>query len=602
MGMVDQIGIDIGSQVLKWVSLRTTSKGPFLTGLGMKAIPYHEGGDERTILRETLKHLLQEAPFSLKRASLAVYGEGFHLLRLSLPSMPRSELSEAIRWELKGQLSFPLETAQTDFYILDEYQEEGIKKLDLMAVVCPLDQIEGTLSIVKEAGLKPEHLTIPPLALSRAFLEQRGGGADEVVALIDLGAARTRISFIKKGLVQYYREVSPGGLDLTRAIAEGIGSEAPPEALYEEAEKIKYALGLALEEDEKGVIEASIPSSPQEGKGLSESLLQSASYRVRPLLEKLGGELHRSIDYFQSSSGGGRVSQVLLTGGTAKMPSLTLFLRKELNLPVHLFNPLEKLPYDGDRVDPSLRTDHGTQFAAAFGLALSQKERIELLPIKTSFWQSFRSIRDLKRQVSILSLFSFLIVLLTLLGFSWIVSKMNGEGASLQRELEHRTEKIKGIEDIRAKITLLKEKEAQLKGRLLLVPQWIGPSSYSEVLKGITQALPQNVALRGISLQTKTEGQKGEVRSPSSREKPWPDRKQEVLYLSGLAFGNDLQCLTAMARMVERLEGNPLFRDVRLLSMEEEKSYNQPGVRFEMACDVEPLPVKEKRQEKRSKD
>lgn len=601
--MADQIGIDIGSQVLKWVSLQTTSKGPFLTGLGMKEIPYHEGEDERTILRETLKHLLQEAPFPVKRASLAVYGEGFHLLRLSLPSMPRLELSEAIRWELKGQLSFSLEAAQTDFYILDEYQEEGIKKLDLMAVVCPLAQIERTLSIVKEAGLRPEHLTIPPLALSRAFLEQKEGGTDEVFVLIDLGATRTRISFIQEGLVRYYREVSPGGLDLTRAILEGLSSKAPPQALYEEAEKIKYALGPALGPNEKGVLEAPSSSPPKEGKGLSESLLQSASYRVRPLLEKLAGELHRSIDYFQSGSGGGRVSQVLLTGGSAKMPWLTPFLRNELNLPVHLFNPLEKLPYDADRVNPSLRTDHGTQFAVAFGLALSQKERIELLPIKASFWESFRSTRDLKRRVSTLSLLSFLIVLLTLLGFSWIVSKMNGEAASLQRELEHRMEKIKGIEDIRARITLLKEREAQLKGQLSLVPEWVGPSSsYSEVLRGITHALPQNVALRGISLQTKTEGQKGEVRPPSSQENPWTDRKQEVLYLSGFAFGNNLQCLTALARMVEGLEGNPLFRDVRLLSMEEEKSYNHPGVRFEMACDVEPLQVKEKRQEKRTKD
>ena len=135
--MAEIIGLDIGSHSIKIVGLKMTSKGPFLTALGIKEIPRRKDEEDTHTLIETLKALLKEVPLKTKKVRLTVSGGGVNLIRLTLPSMPKAELLEAIRWEIKDQLPFPIETARIDFHILDEFVEEGVKKLDLMVVACP---------------------------------------------------------------------------------------------------------------------------------------------------------------------------------------------------------------------------------------------------------------------------------------------------------------------------------------------------------------------------------------------------------------------------------------------------------------------------------
>ena len=101
---------------------------------------------------------------------LTVSGSGVHIKRISIPSLPKAELKEAVRWEIKDHLPFPVETAEIDFHILDEFVEDNVKKLDLMAVACPNHLIDRTLSIVQEAGLQPTHLDVAPFALWNALL------------------------------------------------------------------------------------------------------------------------------------------------------------------------------------------------------------------------------------------------------------------------------------------------------------------------------------------------------------------------------------------------------------------------------------------------
>src|SRR4030043_149943 len=135
--MSEIIGLDIGSHSIKLVGLKMTSKGPFLTRIGMKEIP--PGGDKEDIntFSETLKTLLEEVGVKTKKVNLVVSGSGVHIMTISLPPLPRAKLKEAVRWEIKDHLPFPVETARVDFHILDEYVEDNIKKLDLIVVACP---------------------------------------------------------------------------------------------------------------------------------------------------------------------------------------------------------------------------------------------------------------------------------------------------------------------------------------------------------------------------------------------------------------------------------------------------------------------------------
>jgi Tfp pilus assembly PilM family ATPase len=53
------IGLDIGSHSIKLVGLKTTSKGPFLTHVGIKQIPYGGEKEDPTFISEIVKALFR---------------------------------------------------------------------------------------------------------------------------------------------------------------------------------------------------------------------------------------------------------------------------------------------------------------------------------------------------------------------------------------------------------------------------------------------------------------------------------------------------------------------------------------------------------------
>src|SRR4030043_58795 len=185
LNMAEIIGLDIGSHSIKLVGLKMTSRGPFLTCVGMKEIPPNKDKEDVNAYSEILKILVKEVGLKTNKVNLTVSGSGVQIKRISIPSLPKAELKEAVRWEIKDSLPFPVETAQIDFHILNEYGEDNVKKLDLIVVACPRQLINQTLPIAEEVGLQPIHLDVGPLAIWNTLLAWDGIKKEETVALID---------------------------------------------------------------------------------------------------------------------------------------------------------------------------------------------------------------------------------------------------------------------------------------------------------------------------------------------------------------------------------------------------------------------------------
>jgi type IV pilus assembly protein PilM len=562
--MPETIGLDIGSHSIKLVGLKMTSKGPFLTHAGIKEIPYGGNKEDVNPVVEILRTLLDEVGIKSKKVNLAVSGSGVHITRTTLPSMPKAELKEAVRWEIKGKLPFPVETAQIDFHILDEFVEDGVKKLDLMVVACPNHLIDQTLSIVEGAGLQPLRLDVGPNALWNALLSWDRFKTEETVALIDLGAEKTGIHFFKDGTLQFSREVTPAGADMTRAIMEEIGPERDSALLFERAEKIKQEIGVPSETQPKGMVDKSINVS-------------KISFLIRPVLERMAAEIGRSFDYYRSQFSVERIDRILLTGGGANLKNIIFYLASELRCPVENFNPLSKILFDSKKIDVQFLEQMGSLFTIAKGMAFPGPKRIELLPTGEPFWSKAR----------IEKLVPFLAPVVTLLIFLFIIWYMNGQMASVKKEWEAKTAKVTNLETLRAKLKVLKEKEEKIKQELSLFPaSMIVSVPYREVLREVSQVVPDNVTLTLLSVQNKGKPLRKGAQPSKPPEGESPKDGGKELYITGVVFGSDGRCLRALAQIIERLERSPLFKNVKLVSADENKLYNQPGAEFEIVCDI----------------
>jgi len=562
--MAETIGLDIGSHSIKLVGLKMTSKGPFLTHAGIKGIPYGGNKEDVNTISEILRTLVSEVGLKTKKVSLTISGSGVNISRIIVPSMPKAELKEAVRWEIKGQLPFPVETAQIDFHILGEVIEDKVKKLDLMVVACPNHLIDQTLSIARGAGLQPVHLDVGPFALWNALLTWGRVKKEEEVALIDLGADKTSIHLFKEGILQFSREVTPAGADITRAIIEGIGTGEEPDILYEKAERIKKELG--------------IPSEARNEKTVEESIdLSKVSFHMRPVLERMAAEIGRSLDYYKNQFNVDRIDRVLLTGGCAHLKNFSSYLGNELRLPVEHFNPLREILFDSKKIDAEILDQMGSRFTVAAGVALPQPKRIEFLPAREPILTKARIVKSIP----------VLVPLIALLIFSWIIWNKSGQLISIKQERDAKMAKVTNIETLQAKLTLLKEKEIKVKQELSLFPSSVIVSvPYQEVLREFSHIVPDNVTLKLLSVQAKAKPLKKEVPASKSQEGESQQDEKRELHITGIAFGSDIQCLTALAQIIEGLEKSPLFKNAKLLSADENKLYNRPGADFEIVCDI----------------
>jgi type IV pilus assembly protein PilM len=558
--MAETIALDIGSHSIKLVGLRMTSKGPFLTHLGIKEIPYGSEREDPTFISETIKALYREAGLRPGKVNLTVSSASIHIRRISLPSMPKAELREAVPWEMKGHLPFPVDSAKIDFLILGESAEKDQKKLDLIAVACPAHLIERSLAIAKSAGLKPIHLSVGPFALWNLLLTFDRIGKEGGFGLVDLGAEKTGIYLFQDGALQFSREFTPGGMDLTRAIMEGMESDEEHSLLYDRAEKIKHDIGIP-------------PKSFYEKDGDQSSNRSKIPYLVRPVLERLMAEIGRSLDYYRNQSHLERVECLFLTGGGTNVKNIGTYLSETLRLPVERLNPFDKILFDAKKIDPVVLDQKGTAFAIALGMALPDRRQIELLPAKEPYLSKARMERWIPR----------LSALMTFLIFVWIIWGMNAEVATLKKERDEKITKVRTLEMLQAKLAMLKEKENKMKADLSLFPSSaLLPVPFRKALAGIGRIVPENVTVTLLSIQS----DKKLSDQNTSKEESSTNGEYE-LQMKGIAFGSDLHCLTALARLIEGLEKSSLFRNAKLVSADENKAYNHPGVGFEIVCDVQ---------------
>ena len=251
-------------------------------------------------------------------------------------------------------------------------------------VACPKQLIDRSLAIAEGAGLRPIHLGVGPFALWNLLSALGHFEKEGVIGLIDLGAEKTGIYLFQDGILQFSREVTPGGMDLTRAIMEGMDSDEEHHLLYDRAEKIKHEMG--------------IPSKTfYEKNGDPSSNRSKIPYLVRPVLERLMAEIGRSFDYYRNQFHLERIDRLFLTGGGANIKNIATYLSETLGLPVEGLNPFDKILFDAKKIEAQLLESRGSAFAIALGIALPDRKRIELLPAKEPYWSKARMERWIPR-------------------------------------------------------------------------------------------------------------------------------------------------------------------------------------------------------------
>jgi len=306
--------IDIGQRAIKAVQVSRKGDQYELSQFVVQDAPPADKTSSPEVIGDHLKLAVEALGQRSKHVAL-VLGVSDALLRhTELPMVPVNDMRMMLKYNAKSYLQQDLPDYIFDCQALgvaadaDKPQAEApaktAQKTKVLVGGAKKQTLEQLQAAARHAGLILTHVTPALACAANSFeLAQPEAFANEVVALVDIGFRTSSITILGKGELCMSRVVSLGADRLTAGLAEAMGVS------YAEAEGIKVGL-------------------PEEVQGAMQGLIMP-----------LGRELRASIDFFEHQQDK-VVSQVFISGGSARSPFIVESLQTELMVQTRSWNPV----------------------------------------------------------------------------------------------------------------------------------------------------------------------------------------------------------------------------------------------------------------------
>jgi type IV pilus assembly protein PilM len=339
------VGVDIGSTSIKVCELKETRRGLSLVRFGFHPLPEDAIVDGQIVGASAIVDGLDRLFHKQRRRHVALRasGHGVIIKKISMPILKPEELREQIGWESEQHIPFDRTEVQIDHQILAVREAEG--QMDVLLVAAKRDEIGDLTNIAREAGLKPVVIDIDAFTVQNVFERLHGVPPEhETIVLVHTGASLTTVNILSRGITAFTRDIAMAGDAITEDIQRRLG--------IGRLEAEAYKCGT----DGYGIIPREVPEIVDE------------------TVDRLAGEIQRSLDFYLATSGDEVIHRVYVSGGTANLNSLVHAIASRQQVHVDRLDPLLVAQPDPKYADPTSLMGRGLQAVVSVGLAL-RKER-----------------------------------------------------------------------------------------------------------------------------------------------------------------------------------------------------------------------------------
>ena len=340
------IGLDIGTSAVRAAQITRSKNGASLVAFGQVALQPGAVVDgeirDPGPVSEAIAQLWKRTKLRSKRAVIGVANQRVVVRQVDLPFLEEKEFRSSLRYQVSDHIPMPVETAELDFQIIEDYMtEEQEHMMRVLLVAADTEMVEGFLSTVSAAGITPAGVDLAPFAVARAVSPAARGetGVAGAEAVVDIGAGVTNIIVHHNGEARFVRILLVGGDDPTVSLSEAL------DVSYEEAEAIKLDMAGMTGTTEPDRIVAS---------------------RVDALVDEIRG----SLDYYSAQDDSEPLTSLIVTGGGSLTPGFVGKLERTMGLNVDLGRPLSELEISKSGLTPEQIDQVEPVAAAAVGLAM----------------------------------------------------------------------------------------------------------------------------------------------------------------------------------------------------------------------------------------
>lgn len=198
------VGVEIHQKAVTVVALRQGRRGPMLAGFATVVLPpgavTRTGVADPRALGAAVKEALREARADRANVCLSIASEHIDVRRLYMPPMPEAELRQAIQWELKQQVRFPVESEEEILFDFQVLQNENGRQ-ELLVVSAPGKLVYDYLGALRAERIHPE--IMDAFALSLPWAVPGEGG----VGYVHVGPEFVHVLVVRDGVYQLSRKV-----------------------------------------------------------------------------------------------------------------------------------------------------------------------------------------------------------------------------------------------------------------------------------------------------------------------------------------------------------------------------------------------------------
>jgi type IV pilus assembly protein PilM len=323
--------------------LTQLARGPLAQGIVV-------GGEVRDVaaLGEALNAFFTENNLPRKgiRIGIGTNRVGVRALDVEGIEDPK-QLGNAVRFRAHEALSIPMDQAVLDYHVVSETADEsGNITRRVVLAAAYREPVDHFVAACQAGGLELMGIDVEAFALLRAVAPRRGADDPSTTAIVavSLGHDRSTLAISDGTVCDFTRVLEWGGAKIETAIGRDLGLTG------DEASELKHGLSL---------LEDATATDPRH---------ERAQASVRRELTALARELVASLQFYQSQPNSLAIGEILVTGGTTRMPGLVEELERLVRAKVRVADPLVSVEVADSLVG---RDDFGS-LAVAIGLGVER--------------------------------------------------------------------------------------------------------------------------------------------------------------------------------------------------------------------------------------
>lgn len=337
-GVSSFFGLDIGTTAVRLVELRGT--GPTKTLVRYAYVPIDnkmavsDSKADQQKLAQVISNLIHEAKLSTKNVAVGIPSARVFTTAVDMDRIPVGELGKAINYQADSLIPTPPAESKIDWALLGDSPKDKTK-IEVLISSVPNSFIEQRLDMIESIGLNVIALEPDNFALPRAVIPS---GTTMPQLVIDMGQMTTDLVITMGDAPRLSRSI-PTGIDaIIRAATQNLNIDE------KQAQQFIYKFGVSKEKLEGQVYQAIIGT-----------------------VDVLGGEVEKSIKFFQTRYPEVKLERIIVTGGASTIPEFPLYLANRFGLNVEIGNAWRNVAFGAERQNELLAVS--SQFSVAVGLA-----------------------------------------------------------------------------------------------------------------------------------------------------------------------------------------------------------------------------------------